>query len=156
MKIFVEVVDDFECFSPSLLVGYPITEMGSKNLFVDPQDYAREHKLTPIRLVHNTSNGSYDHLWAFESGPLTHRVYRVDHLPYIVVTKEVPVSPWLFAPHYDLEGVLMPLGDAKRAAIRIMAQWEWDAEQAKSAGLWDEHKDDIEIKVDGEVQDETI
>jgi len=45
-EMVVEVVDDMDCFSPSLLGKYPITEMDSENLYTDPQDYAREHKQT--------------------------------------------------------------------------------------------------------------
>jgi len=146
-EMVVEVVDDMDCFSPSLLGKYPITEMESENLHTAPQDYARKHKLTPIRLVHNTSHGSYDDMWAFEDAPKTHQVRRVDHFPYVLITEIVPKSPWLFDCYYDLEGVVMSLEDAKRAAIRINKRWDYDSMLAKSAGLWDEDMDRVQITV---------
>ena len=156
-EMVVEVVDDFECFSPSLLAGYPITEMECENLYMDPQDYARKHKLTPIRLFINTSHGSHDDMWTFERGAKTHQVYRVGHteLICVLVTHDMPDTHGMFARYYDLEGVPMPVGDARRAAFRIRDQWENDCRLAYRAGRARSPKD-IPITVDGEVQDETI
>jgi hypothetical protein len=68
---FITVTDDYEGFGPGLLATYPLEKVDAETPEGAARDYARRHKLFPIRAIINLSDG-YSEWMMDEEG--THEV----------------------------------------------------------------------------------
>lgn len=132
----IEVVDDFDCFSPGLLARYPIEEIEHSNPYEAGIAYARKHNLTPIQVVINCDHPQMDEptdVWAKEEGPLTHSVSRGTRPDgeMLVCARDKdsyyhPVDTGTHAPFYAMECEYMTERDALMRAVQIAESWDRD------------------------------